>query len=227
MNGIGTKQFEPKTGFVPETVPPRMSYEDWLAWDYESGLTEWVDGDVNIYMSATAEHQRIVEFLDRLLGLFVRLFHLGIIKTAPYPMCARAGGNAREPDLIFVATQHLAQLTSTELNGPADLVIEVISEDSVTRDRDKKFYEYQVAGIREYWLVDSRPQRERADFYVLDAQARYQPCPLLADGTFHSTVLQNFWLRVDWLWLDDPNPLAALSEIVGTENLVSLLREKK
>lgn len=39
MNGIGTKQFEPKTGFVPETVPPRMSYEDWLAWDYESGLT--------------------------------------------------------------------------------------------------------------------------------------------------------------------------------------------
>lgn len=227
MSALETKAIEQKPVPVPETVPPRMTFEEWLAWDYEGGLTEWVDGEVHIYMSATSEHQRIVEFLTMLLGLFVQLLRLGVIKTAPYPMRAIPGGNAREPDLVFVASEHSERLTSTELSGPADLVVEVISDDSVARDRDKKFFEYQTGGVREYWMIDSRPNRQRADFYVLDARGRYQPVPIRADGTYHSTVLPNFWLKVDWLWLEEPEPLAALAEIVGVEKLVAALRGKK
>ncbi len=217
---------EHKPTATAETVPPRMSYDDWLAWDYEGGLTEWVNGEVQIYMSATSEHQKIVEFLDRLLGVFVQLFRLGVVKLAPYPMRAIAGGNAREPDLVFVASEHLERLTSTVLNGPADLAVEVISDDSVARDRDKKFFEYQNGGVREYWLIDSRPNRQRADFYLLDAQGIYQPVPVSADGIYRSTVLPNFWLKVDWLWQEDPNPLASLAEIVGAAELVAAVQKK-
>ncbi len=227
MSTHRTKEIEQSVAPVAETVAPRMSFEEWLEWDYEGGLTEWVDGEVQIYMSATSEHQRIVEFLDRLLGLFVQLFRLGVIKLAPYPMRAIPGGNAREPDLVFVASEHSERLTSSVLSGPADLVVEVVSDDSVARDRDKKFFEYQTGGVREYWIIDARPTRQRADFYVLDAQGRYQPVPIRADGTYHSTVLPNFWLKVDWLWLEQPNPLASLAEIVGVEKLVAALREKK
>jgi Uma2 family endonuclease len=65
--------------------------------------------------------------------------------------------------------------------GPADLAVEVTWDDSVARDRDDKSFEYQGAGVRECWIVDPRPHRQRADFYVLDAVDYYQPVPLPDD----------------------------------------------
>src|SRR5215211_4026161 len=174
----------------------RMSYEEYKHWEHEGGLTEWIDGEVQIYMPPNDTHQTIVEFLDRLLGLFVGFFKLGKVRVAPFSMRAIVGGNAREPDLFFLAAEHLGLLSETELNGPADLAIEIISDDTVIRDRDDKFYEYQAGGVREYWIIDPRPKRKRADFYILDQNGVYQPVPL-ADGVYHSTVLPNFWLKID------------------------------
>src|SRR5512138_1456673 len=112
----------------------RMSYDEYKHWEHEGGLTEWIDGEVYIYIPPKDEHQNIVEFLDRLLGLFVLLHKLGKLRLAPFSMRAIEGGNAREPDLFFIATESLGRLTDTELNGPAELAIEIISTDSVLRD---------------------------------------------------------------------------------------------
>jgi Uma2 family endonuclease len=139
--------------------------------------------------------------------------------TAPYLMRAVPGGNGREPDLMFIATANLARLGQKYLDGPADLVIEMVSEDSVVRDRDDKFSEYQDAGVREYWIIDPRPNRRRADFYVMGENGKYQPVPIPNDNRYHSTVLPGFWLDLEWLWQEDPNELAALTEIVGAERL--------
>ncbi len=220
---MNTTAAEPKTA-PAERTPLRMSYEEWLAWDYEGGLSEWVDGEVMIYMSASDEHQRVVEFLDRLLGLFVQIFQRGLVHVAPFAMRVTPQSNGREPDLIFLASANLRRLTSQELAGPADLVVEVISDDSVARDRDTKFYEYQSGGVREYWIIDPRLRRKRADFYVLDERGSYQPVPIGADGIYRSTVLPNFWLKVNWLWAEEPNPLAALAEIVGMDKLIAALQ---
>ncbi len=217
---------ESKTPPAADAAPIRMSYEEYLAWDHEGGLAEWVNGEVIIHMTASHEHQRVVEFLDRLLGLFVQLSGLGLIRIAPFAMHAKADKPGREPDVLFVASENLGRLESNQLNGPADLVVEVISDDSVARDRDAKFYEYQGGGVREYWILDPRPNRQRADFYVLDTKGRYQPVPVNPDNTYHSTVLPGFWLKVDWLWAEEPNPLAALAEVVGTEKLIAALQQK-
>ncbi len=201
----------------------RMSYEEYTHWEHEGGLTEWIDGEVHIYMPPTILHQRMVAFLLFLLQGFIRLHRLGELLAAPITMRALPGGNAREPDLFFLATEHLGYLTETELNGPADLAIEIISDDSVVRDRDDKFYEYQAGGVREYWIIDPRPNRKRADFFVLDQNGVYQPVPV-ANGVYYSTVLPNFWLKVDWLWAEDPNPLTALAEVVGAEQLIKAIQ---
>ncbi|NJM06152.1 Uma2 family endonuclease [Candidatus Gracilibacteria bacterium] len=193
-----------------------MNYERFLEWEHD-GIAEWVDGRVYLYMSTKLEHQKIVDFLNRLLGLFVQLMKLGVVTTGPYAMRAVPNGPGREPDLMFVAQQHLARMTSKQLEGPADLVVEVVSDDSVVRDRDEKFFEYQQASIREYWIVDPRPNRLRADFYVLDEQGTYQAIPIGADGVYRSTVLLNFWFKVGWLWDEVPNPLAAFTQIVGAK----------
>lgn len=208
-------------------APLRMTYEQYLDWEPEGGLAEWVDGEVIIHDMPTREHQRILVFLDRLLGLFVRIFDLGEVLVAPYKMRAVSDGPVREPDLLFVSAPNESRQTSKYLRGPADLAVEIISDDSVIRDREKKFNEYQNAGIREYWIIDWRPKFRRVDFYVLDEQGIYQTVPVSADGIYRSTVLPNFWLRTSWLWQERPDELQALAELVGAERFVQALIASK
>ena len=207
-----------------EPVKPRMTYEEWLDSDREGGLSEWVNDEVIDYMPAKPEHQRVIIFLSTLLNLFAKVFGLGVVGLAPLSMRLNPGGNAREPDLVFLRTENQHRLTEKQLDGPADLAVEVVSDESVTRDRDEKFFEYQECGVREYWIIDPRPRRKRADFYVLDATGVYTPVPIGEDGIYHSTVLSGFWLKVDWLWADEPNPLTALAQIAGIERIVEALK---
>jgi hypothetical protein len=50
--------------------------------------------------------------------------------------------SGREPDVLFLASAHVGRLTETYLNGPADVMVEIVSPDSVGRDRGDEFYEY-------------------------------------------------------------------------------------
>ena len=81
-------------------------------------------------------------------------------------------------------------------------MVEIISPDSRTRDRRRKFREYQEGGVREYWLPD--PGKRQAAFYVRDPGGRFQPSLPGPDGIFHSTVLPGLWLKVGWLWQRPP-----------------------
>lgn len=211
---------------VTEQVRLKMTYDEYLAWAGEGNfLAEWVDGEVIVHMPATQLHQVVKIFLVRLLSAFADLFRLGRVLDAPFEMKLSPTGPAREPDVLFVSTANLSQLTERRLNGPADLVIEIVSDDSVTRDRDDKFFEYEAAGLPEYWIIDPRPQRRRAYFYQLDDRGRYQPVTLDANDAYHSRVLPGFWLKPDWLWQDPlPDPLTALTQVVGADKVIEFIR---
>lgn len=200
-----------------------MTFEQFLAWDHEGGLAEWVDGEVHIYMSATELHQRVLGFLFALLREFVELRGAGIILCAPYAMRAVRGGSGREPDITYVAQEHLDRLGQQMLDGPADLLVEIISEDSVSRDQVAKFQEYAGAGIREYWIIDPRPKQKRANFYVLDAQQQFRLGEVAPNDAYHSTVLPGLMVKLDWLWGEPPSLFAALTEILGFAELVKAL----
>ncbi len=204
-----------------------MTYEEFLAWADEDVHAEWVDGEVIIHMPPKDIHQNIVGFLYTLLRLFVDFFSLGAVRTAPFEMKLSPYGPAREPDILFVAREHLERLTEDRLAGPADLVVEVISEDSVTRDRVKKYYEYQAAGVREYWLIDPRPGEEQVDFWVRDEDGKYRAVAIGDDGIYRSAVLSGFWLRVDWLWMEElPDPLLTFAQIAGfPSDMIEALQE--
>ncbi len=201
----------PTTGPAPthERRLP-MSYEDYLAWADEDIHAEWVDGEVIVFMPPSDRHQDLVGWLAALLRLFVDLFDLGAVRTEPFEMRARPDGPARRPDVLFVAREHLDRLTPQRLAGPADLVVEVVSPDSATRDHTDKLAEYREAGVREYWILDSRPGWKQADFYQLGADGQYRAVPPDADGYYRSAALPGFRLRPDWLWQD---PLPRLQTI--------------
>jgi Uma2 family endonuclease len=85
----------------------------------------------------------------------------------------RLENSGREPDILFIANVHLERLLENRLDGPADLVVEVISTESLRRDREDKYKEYREAGILEYWVIDPRPGKQRADFYYLNENGDY------------------------------------------------------
>ncbi len=189
----------------------RMDYDEWLRWNPEGVRSEWVDGEVIIFVSTSRRHGLLVWFLAALLGHYVQFRRLGEVQAES--MAMRLEHTGRVPDIFFVATDHLDRLTPTQLLGPADLVIEVISDDSPERDRADKFAEYAAAGVPEYWLVDSRPERPRAEFFRL-IDGIYRPVMPDADGRYHSAVVPGFWLRPAWLEQDPlPNALACLAEV--------------
>jgi len=120
--------------------------------------------------------------------------------------------SGREPDLLFVAREHLDRLQETHLEGPADLAVEIVSPESARRDRVEKFYEYQAGGVREYWLID--PDRRWAEFYRLGEESRYEMVLGGGEGMYRSEVLSGFWLQVEWLWQEPlPRTLEVLQEL--------------
>ena len=220
---------EPPTETSVRRVP--MSYEAYLRYgegtDNRNARTEWVDGEVIVYMPPKAEHQRILAFLERLLALFVGLKGLGEVNIAPFEVKLWQGGPSREPDIFFILSEQRANLSSERLDGAPALAIEIISPSSLYIDRDKKFREYERAGVREYWVVDSRPNHQRADFYRLDETNRYELFATETDETLTSGVVEGFWLRPSWVWQEGLNPLTALAEIVGKDALIEALQNSE
>ncbi|HEY7546654.1 MAG TPA: Uma2 family endonuclease [Blastocatellia bacterium] len=192
-------------------VPPKdkMTFEEFLDWCDEDTWAEWVDGEVVMVSPASMPHQDIGGLLETVLRMFTEAHDLGKVLRAPFVMRMDAVARGREPDLLFVSRERLHLLRHTFLDGPADVVIEIVSPESIGRDRGDKFVEYERAGVREYWLID--PDRRSAEFYELGDDGRYRTAAIGADGTYHSKVITDFWLRVAWLW---QTPLPQAIEIL-------------
>jgi Uma2 family endonuclease len=189
----------------------KVSYDEFLQ-QYQNVHAEWVDGEVILFMTASTKHQNLVRWLVNILSLFIETYDLGLLLPAPFNMYMPHLGRGREPDILFVAQERLHVVQATNLSEAADLVIEIVSPESIERDRGSKFVEYEAAGVREYWLID--PDRQQAEFYRLAETGRYQLVLPTPEGVFRSEVLVNFWLRLDWLWQEPlPKVLAVAREL--------------
>lgn len=194
--------------------PRKMTYEEFLAWADEDTLAEWVDGEVIMTSPASRRHQEIALFLGQVIGLYVEQLGSGRVLVSPFQMKLERSG--REPDLLFVANEHLERLKETYLDGPADLVVEIVSKESAGRDRGEKFYEYEQAGVPEYWLID--PGMKRVEFYQLSSEGQYHLVSPDPAGVYRSPILPAFWLRVAWLWQEPlPSPVRVVATIAGVD----------
>jgi Uma2 family endonuclease len=199
---------DPTADQPAEAAPNRVSFEEFLARGIDEPRAEWVDGEVIPLSPASFDHQDLLKFLCYLVDMFVSRHGLGQVFFAPILMRLESRPSGREPDLLFVSNEHADRLRETYLDGPADLVVEIVSPDSDARDHGDKFVEYEAAGIPEYWLIDRL--RQEAIFNVLGDDGRYHPAPIGEDGWFESRVLPGFRLQVAWLW---QRPLPTLDDV--------------
>jgi len=117
-------------------------------------LVELVDGSIEVPEMPTKTHQQIVHALLAMLLAFLRPRKAGDAVAAPYRMRLREG-SFREPDVCVYTAAHLDRF-GERYGEPADLVVEVVSDDAASRVRDyeDKRRDYAAAGIAEYWIVD-------------------------------------------------------------------------
>jgi Uma2 family endonuclease len=132
--------------------------EDYLAL-HTNQLVEFTDGYVEVLAMPTTSHQFIVQFLHATLLAFVESRKLGKVIFAPLRIRLRPR-LFREPDVIFIARERFSQIGEKYWRG-ADLVMEVVSADAESHDRDyvKKRRDYAEGGIQEYWIVDPHIER--------------------------------------------------------------------
>jgi Uma2 family endonuclease len=159
---------------------------------------ETANNGVAFHRPPNINHQDLTAFLTKLLGFFVDFFKLGQVFVSPVEV-KLPGGQVREPDVVFVANENVSRINPKRITGAPDLIVEIVSLESVGRDFDTKFDEYQDAGVQEYWLIDPRLRRKQALFYRLNHDGLFKLANL-DDGIYRSHVLSNFWLCTDWLW---------------------------
>jgi Uma2 family endonuclease len=176
----------------------KLSFEAFLDHVDEDSHAEWVDGEILMASPASLKHQDLSGWLTTILRLFVRTKKLGQVLDSPFLVRLQVSDQAREPDLLFLKTENLGRLKETYVEGPPDLVIEIISPESIDRDRGRKFVEYEQEGIPEYWLLD--PLRQQAEFYRRGEDELFHVVLPNAEGLYHSEAVAGFWLQTDWLW---------------------------
>ncbi|MEO6810983.1 MAG: Uma2 family endonuclease [Isosphaeraceae bacterium] len=120
-------------------------------------LVEFSHGIIEVLPMPTTTHQVIVLFLYDLLKAFLANRKLGSVLVAPLRVRLWPG-KFREPDLIFMRTEHAERIGEQYWDG-ADLVMEIVSDDDRRRDLDIKRREYAQAGIPEYWIIDRQQGR--------------------------------------------------------------------
>ena len=59
-----------------------------------------------------------------------------------------------QPDIIFVSNARASIITTANIKGAPDLVVEILSPSTERYDRGYKRTMYARNGVREYWLVD-------------------------------------------------------------------------
>ncbi len=118
-------------------------------------MAELVNGRLEVLPMPTWLHQLIVVFFLESIQRHLRESDKGgQVLIAPLPS-RLFPGTIREPDVLYVAPEHLPA-PSVEYPEKLDLVVEVVSKGDEARRRDyeDKRADYARAGISEYWIVD-------------------------------------------------------------------------
>lgn len=145
----------------------------------------------------TARHQDICLYVTVLLKSFVEMTDAGVVRDAPFEVRLNEW-QIYQPDVAFVAYTNYERLRETYIEGPPDIIVEVVSLESTALDRGEKFAAYEAAGVQEYWLID--PTRQLVDLYYMGPDGYYMEGQPDIAGRLRSRALRRFVLDVDRLW---------------------------
>lgn len=137
-----------------ERARARWTWEEYARLPSEGSTRyEVIDGELFVTPAPSRAHQRVVGRLVARLVSFVEEHGAGEVYPGPFDVLF-GEGDYLEPDLLFVRADRTDVLSDRGVEGPPDLVVEVISPSTAARDRGLKLERYRHFGVEEYWIVD-------------------------------------------------------------------------
>ena len=166
------------------------TYDDLFTLPDDGKRYEIIEGDLYEMPSPTWDHATTVMNLVLLLAPLIRALG-GRLVTAPLDVFF-PGADPVQPDILAILPGSRAVGGGRGVQGPPDLVIEVLSPSNRGHDLLTKRALYGRAGIREYWIVD--PASRTVELLSLDRDAFHSTrlaggeddviSPLLEDAAF-------------------------------------------
>lgn len=132
----------------------------------EDAFVELIDGRIYYQATPTRTHQGLLMFLSVEIGSHIR-DHKGACKVYQAPLALYLNQYSETyliPDLMVICDKDKLGEKGI-LNGP-DIVMEVVSPSSKTRDYILKLRKYEESGVREYWILD--PKEEKIIVYQFE-----------------------------------------------------------
>jgi Uma2 family endonuclease len=130
----------------------KFTYEDYALLP-EDRRYEVIDGEVFVTPAPSLFHQAVSERLEHALREFLGRTGFGVMLHAPCDVIL-SPHDVVQPDILVVTTGRRSILSDRFVAGAPDLVVEVLSPSTETRDRVAKAKRHATFGVREMWLVD-------------------------------------------------------------------------
>jgi Uma2 family endonuclease len=174
----------------------------------EQGRIDYIGGRVEVDMSPEdlLKHGVVKVEIGAELQIRIGRENLGNVYIDRARVAFPPATLSTEPDVVVVLYESLDKgrvreiprknnepESYIELEGAVDLVVEVISDGSVGKDRNRLPPQYAAAGVPELWLVDVR-RGLRFDLHVLETDG-YRLLAPDADGWLRSPLIGPVRLR--------------------------------
>ncbi|MCP4217934.1 MAG: Uma2 family endonuclease [bacterium] len=153
----------------------QFTYGDYLGWD-DKERWELIDGHPYNMTPAPGTNHQLVS--TALVAQLARHPDTGTCRVIAAPFDVRLPMNEqKEEEIINVVQPDIsiicdpAKLDRKGCLGAPDLIMEIISPSTTAKDKREKFFLYEQAGVKEYWLV--YPDGKIIEVFTLDDSGRY------------------------------------------------------
>ena len=164
---------------TPHRSGVKLTYDDFLLFPDDGKRHELIDGEHYVTPSPNPRHQRILGELHLAIGNYLKQHPIGEVFFAPLDVVI-SNFDIVEPDLLYLSRERATQVLVPEhVRGVPELVVEVASKGTRTRDETIKRALYERAGVSEYWVVD--PAIEVVRVYLRAAEGFLRPIELRRD----------------------------------------------
>ena len=170
----------------PTILPPayRVTYDDWLQTPEDGNHYEILGGEFFVSPPPNLLHQRISRNLFLKLSKHLEENARGEAFYAPVGV-RLSDEDVVEPDLVVVLAENRHRIGAQVIEGPPDLVVEILSPGTAGRDLGPKRILFERGGVPEYWIVD--PDATTVEVLVLEA-GTYRRHALLHGGDEISSI---------------------------------------
>jgi Uma2 family endonuclease len=155
---------------APQTST-KMTYEDLLLLPEDGLRHEIIDGEHYVNASPVTKHQRVSMRLIVEISYYLREHPVGELFHAPLDIVF-SRYDVVEPDLLYISNERREIITTKNIQGSPDLLVEILSESNRKYDEVTKRALYERTEVGEYWIVD--PRRDAIQIFRRNAEGRYE-----------------------------------------------------